>query len=145
MFRNGLQVPVLLDRIEAGTLLEGIEVVMTYNHRIRKMGMHPYHQITQRTNLLQCTRVSLDTVSIQPTLVADANRILVMPYDMSTDLPQRTTGIDGSIASHPEVVADTLPSLRLVVVVNLLDSVVLIGAKPVAMQHDHSNFSHNNS
>ena len=116
--------------------------MMTDDNGMRKASMITLNKFTQCTDLFRSTRVSGDTVLVQPTLVADADRIFVMPHTVGTDLPKRTTCIDRTVAGHPEMIADALPSLGLVVVVNFLDTVVLIGSETITMQHDHRNFPH---
>jgi hypothetical protein len=66
----------------------------------------------------------------------------VMPHDMSPHLFEASSREDLPLSVHPEMIADTLPALGLVVIVNLFDRVVLIGAETITMQHDQSNFSH---
>lgn len=117
--------------------------MMPNNQRIREVSMHPLHQFAQRTNLLGSAGISSIPCRVKPTLVADADRVLVMSYDMSTHLFQPSADKDLPLAVHPEVIAYTLPSLRLVVGINLLHAVMLPGPNPITMQYDKSNFSHN--
>lgn len=116
--------------------------MMTDDNSLREIGMHPLHQLSQGTNLLRRSGIDLLPRSIQTTLIADANGVAIMPHDMGPHLFEASSCEDLPLTVHPEMIADTLPALGLVVVVNLLDSVVLIGSETIAMQHDHSYFSH---
>ena len=51
-----MEVVVLFDSIKLGAKLHRIQVMRTNYHGIRKVGMHPFHQNVQGTDLLvsQC-------------------------------------------------------------------------------------------
>ena len=116
--------------------------MMTNNQRIRKIGMHPLHQYAQRTNLLGSTGISRIPCRVKPALIADADGVLVVSCDVGTHLVEPSAGKHLALSIHPEVIADALPPLRLMVGINLLNTVMLVGPKPITMQYNKSNLSH---
>ena len=115
---------------------------MTNNQRIRETGMHPLHQFAQRMNLLGSTGISRIPCRVKTALIADADGVLVVFYDVGTHLVESSAGKDPSLPIHPEVIPDAFPSLRLVVGINLLNAVMLIGTDAVTMQYNKSHFTH---
>jgi hypothetical protein len=70
-----LKVPVLLDRIKTGAFFARVQVMMTNDDSLRKVSMHPFHQLPQGTNLLRRPCVAGFPSRIQSSLIADADRI----------------------------------------------------------------------
>ena len=137
-----LKVPVLLDRIKTGAFFARVQVMMTNDDSLRKVSMHPFHQLPQGTNLLRRPCVAGFPSRIESTLIADADRMAVMPHNMGTHLFKASSSEDFPLSVHPEMIAYTLPTLGLVVSIDLLDTIVLMGSETIAMQHDHRNFTH---
>ena len=115
---------------------------MPKDDSLRKHPMHALHQLPQGPHLLRRPGISSNTSCIQPTLIADANRMAVMPHDMGAHHFETSSSEDLPLSVHPEMVADTLPALRPVVVIDFLDRIVLIRSETVSMQHDHRNLPH---
>ena len=116
--------------------------MMTYNQRIREIPMIPLHELPQGTDLLRSPRIFGLSMRIQPTLIADADRMPIMPHDMGTHLREMTTSLDSAITSHDEVVADTLPALALVPIVDVFRRAPLSRPDSRAMNDDKSDLSH---
>ena len=68
-----------------------IQVMMTYYQRLRESGMQLFQQLAQGLLLLWRTGVSILALLVQSALVADADRVLVMSYAVSTGFPERPT------------------------------------------------------
>ena len=116
--------------------------MMTDNQRIREIGMHPLHQLAQRTNLLGSARISGIPCRVKPALIADADGVLVVSCDVGTHLVEPSASKHLALSIHPEVIPDALPSLRLMVGINLLNAVMLVGTDAVTMQYNESHFTH---
>ena len=65
-----LEIPILLDRVEARTVLTGIEIMMADDDSIREIRMITLHELAQGPNLIRCASVLWLTSRIQPALVA---------------------------------------------------------------------------
>ena len=68
-----------------------IQVMMTYYQRLRESGMQLFQQLAQSLLLLWRAGVSVLALVVQSAFVADADRVLVMPYAVSTGFPERPT------------------------------------------------------
>ena len=68
-----------------------IQVMMTYYQRLRELVMQLFQQLAQSLLLLCRAGVSVLALIVQSALVADADRVLVMSYAVSTGFPERPT------------------------------------------------------
>ena len=75
------------------------------------------------------------SLCIQSALVANANAMFVMPYAVGSDLFQRTSRFDGTVAAHHIVIPyAVLPSTFLVPAVNVGSTALLPGRDTRAMK-----------
>ena len=97
-----------------------IQVVVTYDQRLRVGGMKLFNQFPQTVPLCLGTRVGRLAPDVQPTLVADAYRVGVMTHAVGTDHPFRPARLYRAVASHHIMVADAeLPASLAMPRVNL--------------------------
>ena len=82
--------------------------MVTYNQCIGEVSVHLLHELTQGTNLLRGAGVAGFTSRVEAALVADPDRMPVMPHDMSPDFREMTTNLHGTVAPHHIVVTDTV-------------------------------------
>ena len=65
-----------------------------------------FEQLSHGSLLFSRTRVGGLTADVEPTLIADANRVGVMVLAVGTDHVFRTSGLDRSVTTDHVVVAD---------------------------------------
>jgi hypothetical protein len=79
---------------------------MAYNHGAGVTPVEIFEQLSHGSLLLSGTRVGGLTADVEPTLVADANRVGVVVHTVGTDHPFRPSGLDLSVTTDDVVVAD---------------------------------------
>jgi len=93
---------------------------MTYDQRLRVGCMKLFNQFPQTAPLCLGTRVGRSPSDVEPTLVADANGVGIVPYAVGTYHPFWPSRLYAAVASHHIMVADAeLPAPTPVVAVNL--------------------------
>ena len=103
-----LQVGILVsDILDTGTILLGIQVMMTYNHRFGVTAVEFLKQSSHGSLLSFSACVVGLTADVEPALVADADRVGIMVYAVGPDHPFRTTWLNRSVTTDHVVVADT--------------------------------------
>ena len=117
--------------------------MMTYNQRLREIPMITLHELTQGSDLLRSPRIFGLSMRIQPTLIADANRMAIMPHDMSPRLRDIPAVLDGAVTTHIFMITDAFPALLSMVGIDLRNGVMLMRHNPVAVNDNHINFTHN--
>ncbi len=103
---ESLQVPIFVDCVKAWTILEWIQIVVAHYQGMR---ISPFQFLQQAEHLLLlsfCARVCRHTVSIESTLIAYTDGVLVMPLAVSSDHIFRSSRFQFSVASDDVVVAD---------------------------------------
>ena len=95
------------DVLDAGAILLGIQVVMTYDHGAGIARVQFLKQFSHGSLLRLGARVSGLTADIKPALVADADRVGVMVLAVGTDHPFRTAWLYRSVTTDHVVVAET--------------------------------------
>jgi hypothetical protein len=81
-----LQIRILAgDVLDAGTRLVGVQVVVAYDHGAGVTPVEIFEQLSHGSLLLSRTRVGGLTADVEPTLVADANRMGVVVLAVGTD------------------------------------------------------------
>ena len=125
---------------DAGAILRGIEVVMTYDHGARIALVQFLKQSSHGSLLRLSARVGGLTADIQPALVADADRVGVVVLAVGTDHPFRTAWLYRSVTTDHVVVADTEVETSLVMPrVNLSDRGGLVGPHCRTMNDNQCN------
>ena len=117
--------------------------MVSQDDSFRKVGMHLFHQLTQGTDLLGRTGVSLLPCRVQPTFVTDADAVAVMVHHMCPDLIEAATCFNRTVSAYHEMVADTPVSLLTVPEVDVLGGAPLPRSDSRAMKNNHRNSSHN--
>ena len=102
----------MCDILDAGTILQGVQVVVPYNHGAGVTRVQFFEQFAHGSLLCSRSRVGGLTADVVPALVANANRVGVVVLAVCTDHPFRTAWLYRSVSSDHVVVADTeLPAL----------------------------------
>lgn len=150
-----LYIPELLVSIEARTSLGSRtrQITMTDNLGTGKHLMKDCQQVRQPFGLSRCACVARQSVLVKSTLIADANRAMVVRNGMSADLQQHAMLCHRTVASDIEVIANLAELTRTMVTEQLLHSVVLVAPCSRAVQHQILNVvgrhqissSHNNN
>jgi hypothetical protein len=116
------------DIFDAGTILLGVQVVMTYDHGAGVTPVKLFEQSSHGSLLHVRSRIGGLTADIQPALVADTDRVGVVVLAMGTDHPFRTAWLYRSVSSDYVVVADAeLPALSAMPRVYLSGRACLVG------------------
>ena len=152
----GLQVFVVEEGVEAGTLLEPFvgrdmsvavavrrQVAVTEDDGIGKLAVELREQGAQALALCIGTRVGRFAVGIQTALVAHAYRMLVVALAVGARLAQRTACVDGAVTRNIIMVADVLHTAADMVLAAALEAITLPGPGGRAMKDDKPNRSHN--
>ena len=116
---------------------------MTDDDGIRKIRMITLHELPQSTDLLRSPRIFGLSMRIQPTLIANPNRMAIMPHDMSPRLRNIPAVLDSAITPHIFMITDALPALLSMVGIDLGNGIMLVRHNPVAVNDNHINFTHN--
>ena len=93
--------------IETGTFLPGVQVVVSYDHGAGIASVELFEQCAHGSLLCRGARVGGLTADIEPTLVADADRVGIVVHAVGTDHPFRTAWLYRSVTTDHVVVADT--------------------------------------
>ena len=93
------------DVLDAGAILLGIQVVMTYDHGAGIARVQFLKQSSHGSLLSLGAGVSGLTADVEPALVADADRVGVMVLAVGTDHPFRTAWLYRSVTTDHVVVA----------------------------------------
>ena len=80
--------------------------MVAYNHGAGVTPVEIFEQLSHGSLLFSGTRVGGLTADVEPTLIADANRVGVMVLAVGTDHPFRPSGLDCSVTTDHVVVAD---------------------------------------
>ena len=102
--RNYLR--ILFHRIKAWTSFHGIQIMMSYNQRFRKLSFQLSQQSKQSPFLLQCARILRLFVRIQSTFITSTYRMGIMIPAMCPDLFKRSSSVDFSVPCDIEMVPD---------------------------------------
>ena len=121
-----LQVRNLADGIKARTLFSGIEIPMPDDQRLGEAGMQTFHQIPKCLDLLRRTGVNLTPQGVEAPFVANADAMPVVVHHMCPHFLQRPADLNLASPPYDEVVSNTLPSLLLVPVVDVLGRAPLL-------------------
>ena len=95
------------DVLDAGAILLGIQVVMTYDHGAGIARVQFLKQSSHGSLLRLGARVGGLAADIKSALVADADRVGIMVLAVGTDHPFRTAWLYRSVTTVHVVVADT--------------------------------------
>ena len=102
----------MCDILDAGTILQGVQVVVPYNHGAGVTHVQFLEQFAHGSLLCRRSRVGGLTADVIPALVADADRVGVVVLAVCANHPFRTAWLYRSVSSDHVVVADTeLPAL----------------------------------
>ena len=97
----------MVTMFDAGARLVGVQVVMAYNHGAGVTPVEIFEQLSHGSLLLSRTRVGGLTADVEPTLVADTDRVGIVVLAMGTNHPFRPSRLDRSVTTDHVVVADT--------------------------------------
>ena len=152
----GLQVFVVEEGIEAGTLLEPFvgrdmsvavavwrQIAVTEDDGVGELVVELREQGAQALALCLGTRVGRFAVGIQTTLVTYAYRMLVVALAVGPVLAQRTPRVDGAVARNIIMVPDILHTTADMVLAAALEAIALPGPGGRAMKDDECDRSHN--
>ena len=109
-----------MHRIETRAILRGIQVAVTDNHGAGIALVQLFEQRAHGSLLFSRSRVGGLTADVQPTLVADADRVGVVVHAVSADLPFRTPQLYRSVTTDDVVVTDALKLSVLMPLIYLL-------------------------
>jgi hypothetical protein len=103
------------DVVDAGARLEGVQVVVTYDHGTGIAPVKFFEQSSHSGLLRLGARVGGLTSYVEPALVADAYRVGVVVQAVGSDHVLRTAWLDLSVTTDHVVVADAevKPSLAM--------------------------------
>lgn len=123
--------------VEAGTGLGSRtrQITMTDNLSIGEHLMKDGQQVCQPFGLSRGTGVALQSVLIQPTLVADADGTMVVRHSVSTDLQQHPMLRLGAVTADIEMIPYLAELACAMVTEQLLHRVVLVAPCSRAVQH----------
>ena len=140
-----LYVSVLTDDIgDARTILMRIQVVMTDNQSLRIATVQVLEQQPECRLLLCGTRIGGLTADVEPTLVADADRVGIMVLAVGSDHVFRTAWLNLSVTTDHVVVADAELKAPLAVPgINLSGRARLIGPHCRTVNNYQCYQSHN--
>ena len=94
------------DALDAGARLQGVQVVVAYNHGAGVTPVEIFEQLSHGSLLFSSARVGGLTADVEPALVADADRMGIVVQTVGTYHPFRSTGLDLSVTTDHVVVAD---------------------------------------
>lgn len=148
--------PELLVSIEARTSLENStwKVTMTNNLRLKEELVENRQQVGEPLRLLGGASVTRQSALIKfTTLIADADRAMVVRNGMSTNLQQHAVLSHSTVTTDIEVVADSAELSSLMVTEQLLHCIVFVALCSRAVHHQILNVigrhqirpSHNNN
>ena len=151
----GLEIFVVEEGVEAGAALQpfvgrdaavavpvGREVAVAQDDGGGVVVVQLRQQAPHTLALRVGARVAGLALRVQTTLVADADRVLVVAAAVGSRQRERTSRVDGAVACDVVVVADVTAPLPDVVAPALLQGVALPGPCGRAMQDDHGDGSH---
>lgn len=146
----GLQVPVLMHGIEAGTLLQvligsdpaiavevGTQVAMTEDDGFRESLMEVGDERSERLSLGFGTRVACLAVSVQASFVAHTDGVSVVILDVGTFGVLRPPLVDGAVKLNIVVVADVMPAVMVDMVMTALPEGVAVVAATARAVEDY--------
>ena len=137
-----LEIGILGGGIEAGTGLEGIEVVMTEDDGTGETLLELSEKAEKGLALLWGAGVGGLTVDIEATFVADADGVAIVTPTVGSGLLKRTAGMTGAVATDVVVIADVAESSTEVVGAHLLGTVGLHGKCCSTVDDDESYGTH---
>ena len=94
------------DILDAGTRLQGVQVVMSYDHGTGVTPVEVFEESSHRSLLFRRSCIGGLTSDVEPTLVADADRVAVVVHAVGTDHPFRSSWLDLSVTTDDVVVPD---------------------------------------
>ena len=103
----GLQVFIFVYCIETRAILSVIQVVVTDDHGAGVTPVQVFQQLSHRSLLFGCSRVSGLTADVQTTLVAHADGVAVVVQAVGANPPVRSARLTLSVTTDDVVVADT--------------------------------------
>ena len=104
----GLQISIFLSYVDdARTVLMGVQVVVTDYHSLGVTPVQVFQQLSHRSLLFGCSRVSRLTAGIVASFVAYADGVLVVVQAVGANHPFRSAGLNLSVTTDDVVVADT--------------------------------------
>ena len=144
LFSFRLYVGILLGDVrDAGAILRGVEVVVTYNQSLGISPVQFLKQLSHGSLLGLSARVGGLTADVEPALVADAYRMGVVVQAVGADHVLRTALFNLSVTTDDVVVADAeLPALPAVPCVDLGGRRCLAGPYCTAVNHNQCYRSH---
>ena len=114
----------------------GGEIAMAHDDGTGELGGEALQEMAQALALGTGTGVTGLAGSVETTLVADADGVLVVVLAVGSDLGEGTTFMDLPVAGDVVVVADVFPTSLEVVGTTALKGIVLRDTRGAAMQHD---------
>ena len=139
-----LQIGILMGDIgDAGAILPGVKVVMTYDHGAGITLVKFLKQSSQGNLLRLSARIGGLTADVEPALVAHADRVGIMVHAVGTDHPFRTAWLYCSVPTDHVVVADTeFPALTAMPRVDLSGRGGLVGPDCRTVDNEQCNAAH---
>ena len=104
--------------------------------------MQFFKQLPHGSLLLRCPGTISNTIGIQPTFVANTDRVAVMWVTVSTDLLNRSSELNRSIPAHHIVIPDALPASLLVPQADVRSTAPLPRTDSRAMTNNKRNNPH---
>ena len=102
-----LQIFIFVYCIETRAILSVIQVVVTDDHGVGVTPVQVFQQLSHRSLLFGCSRVSRLTAGIVASFVAYADGVLVVVQAVGANHPFRSAGLNFSVTTDDVVVADT--------------------------------------
>ena len=121
----------LFHHIEAGTGFLGIEVMMPNNQGAGVTLMEIFEQQSHRRLLFSSARVGGLTADVEPSFVADADRMGIVVQTVGTYHPFRATRLNLSVTTNHVVVADA----KLIMAVFAMPGINLSGRRCLVGLH----------
>ena len=132
--------------LDARTILQRVEVMMTYYYRAGIALVQFFKQSSHGYLLSLCSRIFGLTSDVKPSLVADAYRVGIVVLAVGTCQPFRTARLYISVTTDHVVVADTeLPALAAMPRIYLSSRALLVRPHCRTVDYQHRYASHNSS
>jgi len=103
----GLQISILFRYVDdARTVLMGVQVVVTDDHGVGVTPVQVFQQLSHRSLLFGCSRVSRLTAGIVASFVAYADGVAVVVQTVGANHPFWPAGLNLSVTTDDVVVSD---------------------------------------
>ena len=87
---------------------------MSHHPCLRVIHLQRPHQYPQRVSLPFRPGILCQSVTVQSTLVADANRVSIVPTHVGTDSLDRACGLDVTVTANVEMIANAIKATEAV-------------------------------